>query len=71
MVTNDGLLTTAQVADACARTPRTIARWVEKEKLTPAQKLPGPRGAYLFQPTVIGEAIALAAAEDKAAAGSH
>jgi excisionase family DNA binding protein len=42
------LLTTAQVADLRGVSVRTIHRLVADHKLTPAVKLPGGTGAYLF-----------------------
>lgn len=50
-VTNDGLLTTAELADRWGVSVRTIHRKVETGELTPAVKLPGLRGAYLFAVT--------------------
>ena len=45
------LMTTAEVAEQCGGVSvKTVIRWVESGALTPAQKLPGLRGAYVFHP---------------------
>lgn len=41
-------LTTAKVADALGVDVRTVHRWVESGRITPAFKLDGLRGPYLF-----------------------
>ena len=46
-------LTTAEVADRLGCDTRTVARHVERGNLTPAMKLPGLRGAYLFDPAEV------------------
>ncbi|WNM72261.1 helix-turn-helix DNA binding domain protein [Arthrobacter phage Gusanita] len=51
--TEPGLITTAQASKVSGKNWRTIIRLVERGELTPAQKLPGLRGAYLFHPTDI------------------
>lgn len=51
--TEPGLITTAQASKVSGKNWRTIIRLVERGDLTPAQKLPGLRGAYLFHPTDI------------------
>ena len=43
------LLTTAQAAEIVGRSVPTVNRWAAEGILTPAQKLPGLRGAYLFR----------------------
>lgn len=45
---NAELLTTDEVAERMNVSKRTIARWVQIGKLTPAAKAPGIRGALLF-----------------------
>ena len=47
-MTQNGLVTAAQVAAKYGVTSRTVNRWVHAGRLTPAQKLPTPTGAYLF-----------------------
>jgi excisionase family DNA binding protein len=42
------LLTTAQVAERTGYSVRTITRWVDEGRITPAHKLPGDKGAFLF-----------------------
>lgn len=44
------LLTTAEVAELLGKRVRTVQRMVAKGQLIAAQKLPGPTGAYLFDP---------------------
>lgn len=56
------LITTAQASKVSGKNWRTIIRLVEKGKLSPAQKLPGLRGAYLFNESDI-EALKPAAHE--------
>jgi hypothetical protein len=48
MQKTEPLITTAQAAEVSGKSLRTIIRLVEKGKLNPAQKLPGLRGAFLF-----------------------
>lgn len=47
-MSNDVLLSTAEVADQLGVTARTVNRWVREGKLTPAAQAPGPKGARLF-----------------------
>lgn len=54
------LVTTVQAAEITGKSWRTIIRLVERGQLTPAQKLPGLRGAFLFDRA---DVEALAAAE--------
>lgn len=42
------LIPTVEVAGILGRDVRTISRWTKSGRLTPATKLPGKRGAYLF-----------------------
>ena len=56
-MTNDGLLTTAEVASRLGCTPRTVARRVERNQLKAHVKLAGKRGAYLFSPDAVDAAI--------------
>jgi len=42
------LLTSPQVAHRLGCSVRTVHRLVESDELIPAQKLPGPNGAFLF-----------------------
>jgi excisionase family DNA binding protein len=42
------LVSTAQVAEQRRVTVKTVLRWVATGKLTPAVKMPGKTGAYLF-----------------------
>jgi len=49
----NGLLTSPEVAQRLGCSVRTVHRLVISEDLIPAQKLPGPNGAFLFDPTVV------------------
>lgn len=60
------LLTTAQAAEQADVDVRTIHRWVASGRLSPALKLPGGTGAYLFDPASV--AALLAPAETSQAA---
>jgi excisionase family DNA binding protein len=42
------LMTAAQTAKKLGCSPRTVARMAEDGRITPAMKLPGETGAYLF-----------------------
>lgn len=57
------LLTSAQVAKEAKRNLKTIYRWVDKGKLSPIQKLDGPRGAYLFDRRHVTQVLRQDAAE--------
>ena len=56
-MTQHGLMTAAEVAARYGVTARTVNRWVHAGRLTPAQKLPTPTGAYLFKASDV-EALA-------------
>lgn len=58
---NPDLLSTAEVADLRRVHVRTVHRWVATGRLTPALKLPGGTGAYLFNRSDV-EALAEPAA---------
>lgn len=45
----DRLITSAEASRILGRSLRTVHRLAESGALTPAQKLPGPNGAYLFR----------------------
>ena len=48
------LMTTAEVAAECDSVAvKTVIRWVEAGQLAHAQKLPGLRGGYLFDPAEV------------------
>ena len=47
------LITTAEVAQRLRVSIPTVNRWVRDGRLQPVQKLPGIRGANLFDPTDI------------------
>lgn len=49
----NGLLTSPQVAALLGCSTRTVHRLVTSELLPPAQKLPGPNGAFLFDANVV------------------
>ena len=48
-MSNDVLLSTAEVAKLRGVSPRTVNRWVREGKLVPAVRAPGPKGARLFR----------------------
>lgn len=48
------LIGTREVADLLGCSRRDVVRLVERERLTPAQKLPSATGAYLFDPADVG-----------------
>lgn len=49
----NGLLTSPEVALLLGKSTRTVHRLVTSKELIPAQKLPGPNGAFLFDPNVV------------------
>jgi excisionase family DNA binding protein len=53
MTTTARLLTTAQVAAKLGKSTRTVQRMAESRELPYVAKLPGPRGAYVFDPEVV------------------
>lgn len=55
-MSNVDLLTTRDVAEALGVSTREVARRVEAGALEPAVKLPGLRGAFLFDRDVIEDA---------------
>lgn len=66
-MTEPELLTTAQAAVRLRCSPRTVTRMAEDGRLTPAMKLPGETGAYLFEPAEIERAERGAEAQTPAA----
>lgn len=44
------LLSTTQVCERLGIDRSTLTRWVASKRIAAAHKLPGPRGAYLFNP---------------------
>ena len=62
MSTSD-LLATSDVAERLGIDRRTVLQRVSTGRLTPAGKLPGPRGAYLFDAEQIDALVADRAAE--------
>lgn len=56
-MSNLELLTSAQVAERFGVDVRTVARWVNAGRLTPAIEAPGLRGARFFHPDDV-EALA-------------
>lgn len=62
------LVTSNEACERLGISRPTLSRWVTSGRLKPAQKLPGVRGAYLFDPEVIDQAVAALAAADGAAA---
>ncbi len=67
----DDLISAKQAAGLAGVDRRTVTRWVEAGKLTPAMKLGDATGAYLFRASDV-EALALARSHKHAAAiGEH
>jgi excisionase family DNA binding protein len=60
-MTNAELLTSPEAGALLGKSARTVQRLVDRGELKPAQKLPGPNGAYLFRREDI-EALAQGAA---------
>lgn len=54
----DDLLTSPQAGLILGKSARTVQRMADAGDLPPAQKLPGPNGAYLFRRSDV-EAMAL------------
>lgn len=54
---SERLLTSRQVAEQMNTTVTTVNRWVQAGRLEPALRVPGYRGARLFDPASI-EALA-------------
>jgi hypothetical protein len=50
---NGTLVTSPEVATQLGVSVRTVHRLVTSNQLIPAMKLPGPNGAFLFDPTVV------------------
>lgn len=48
MPDTDGLIGTSEAAELLGESPRQFIRRVERHDIIPAMKLPGLRGAYLF-----------------------
>ena len=55
------LLTAAETCAELGGIDRsTLTRWVQSGRITPARKLPGLTGAYLFDPTEVQRVKAIA-----------
>lgn len=52
------LVETSTVAERLKITPRQVSRLVKANKLAFAQKAPGLRGAYLFEPEEVDRIVA-------------
>ena len=52
-MSSTALMTTTEAGRILGKSPRTVQRLAENGDLEYAQKLPGPNGAYLFEPAVI------------------
>jgi predicted site-specific integrase-resolvase len=54
MTQTPSLLTSAEACEQLGDIDRsTLSRWVLIGRITPAQKLPGIRGAFLFEPAEV------------------
>lgn len=51
------LVTAREVVDQRGVSHRTLLRMIEADEITPAQKLPGDTGAYLFEPAEVERAF--------------
>lgn len=60
------LVTSNEVCERLEISRPTLSRWVASGRLVAAQKLPGLRGAYLFDPEVIDQAVAALRADSAA-----
>lgn len=49
MANDDELLTSTQAGVLLGKSGRTVTRMTDAGLLTPATKLPGPNGAYLYR----------------------
>ena len=58
-----GLLPTIEVAERLGVHVRTVHRWVDAGRLTPAAKGPGLRGPLLFDPAAVERLASELAAE--------
>lgn len=63
MQQNDALMTATEVGAELGKSSSTVRRLAESGELAHAQKLPGPNGAYLFDPAVVRQYLANQAAE--------
>ena len=57
MTTTARLFTTTQVATLLGKSPRTIHRMADTGRLPYVAKLTGTRGAYVFEPAVVEQAL--------------
>jgi hypothetical protein len=55
---HDDLLTSTQVGQLIGKSGRTVQRMADKGEIAPAQKLPGPNGAYLFRRAEVARFLA-------------
>jgi predicted site-specific integrase-resolvase len=53
MTQTPALLTSADVCDKLGIDRSTLSRWVAGGRIATAYKLPGPRGAFLFDPAEV------------------
>lgn len=49
----DSLMTSAEVCDRLGIDRSTLSRWVAAKRITPALKMPGVRGPFLFDPAEV------------------
>lgn len=50
---NTDLMATVEVAESLGCERSTLSRWVKEGRITPAMRLPGPTGAFLFHPAEV------------------
>ena len=58
----DSLMTSAAVCEELNIDRSTLSRWVAAGRISPAAKLPGIRGAFLFDPSEVERVKAVDAA---------
>lgn len=61
------LIPTAEAAETIGCTPSALSRWVAAGRITPAHKLPGRTGPFLFTPAEVQRVKTLYAGEHTAA----
>lgn len=53
MTSSPGYLTSAEACERLEIDRSTLSRWVALNRITPAFKLPGLRGAFMFEPAEV------------------
>jgi predicted site-specific integrase-resolvase len=63
-------LGSAEVCELIGIDRSTLTRWIQTDKIRPAQQLPGPKGVYLFTPDEVERAKAAYEARSTESAAS-